>query len=48
MGSPYYSWEYLDPKEEGSSQLIRSIINGSPIDTAANTRRFESSSTPLF
>jgi hypothetical protein len=34
MGSPNYSWKYLDPEEEGSSKLIRNIINGSPIDTA--------------
>jgi len=48
MGSPYHSWEYLDPEEEGSSKLTRNIINGSPIDAAAYTRRLESSSTPLF
>jgi hypothetical protein len=47
MGCPHYSWEYLDP-EEGSSKLTRSIINGSPIDTAAYTRRLEpSSALPL-
>jgi hypothetical protein len=48
MGSSYYSWEYLDPEKESSSKLTRNIINGSPIDTAAYTRRLESSSTPLF
>jgi len=48
MGCPYYSWEYLDPEEEGSSKLTRNIINGLPIYTAAYTRRLESSSALLL
>jgi len=48
MDCPYYSWEYLDPEEEGSSKITRNIINGSPIDTAVYTRRLESSSALLL